>query len=270
MSSDDLYDNVRDWIIDSYGRNIFDSWGNVFDIGKNYYNSQGDGFNYYQLSQQEKCPFYLVKPDDAKTHVIPYSALNLELNKDYYVNIIYLDTTEYGVVPTNTSPIDFNPHNSYRDHPIYNLDLLSSYTCYCALQFNFADGIFSVDDDGLYKYDDVVKNANPDASSATISSDDDTVDINTNTSYDSSSSVSYINYGTIYHNCTWGGTGGSSGGGSVAVPELPAFEFEELMNSASAFLHFVKHVLFESMPEVFTVMLLAAFAVVIYCRVWGR
>lgn len=269
MDESDLYDSVKDYVTDLFGTNILDMWGNALDIGKSYWNSQGDGFNYYQLSQQDNCPFYLIKPKDSKSHIIPYSAMNLELNKDYYVNIIYLDTTDYGVAPASSSPADFDIHNSYRDHPIYNLNLISSYVCYCALNFNFIDGAFDFNADNL-SYDKIVQNSNPNASSATISSDDNSVDINSNTSYDNSSSVSYINYGTIYHNCQWGSSGSGTSSGAVPVPDLPAFEFEELLEGSAAFLSFVKIVLFESMPEIFTVMLVAAFAVVIYCRVWGR
>lgn len=273
IPSDDV--SVSDWIKDSYG-NVVDSWGNTFNpedsyMGRHGSGSSSDGIFYYALSQQDKCPFYLIKPGDSRSHVIPYSALNLEVGKTYYANIIYMDTTDYGVVPSSNSwGMADTSHNNYREHPLYNLNLLSSFCVDSATEFSVVDGNFVKDNDGLYDYKDVVDNSNPASSSATMSSVDNSVSINNANSYDNSSTVSYINYGTIYHNCTWGSSGSGGLGSSIVAPTVPEFDFDQLTAGCGNFLKFVKHVFFECLPEIFTTMLLAAFAVVIYCRVWGR
>lgn len=273
MPDDDV--SISEWVKDVFGR-VIDPWGNIFNPEQSYMGRHGsgssdDGIYYYTLSQQKKCPFYLIKPNDSRAHVIPYSALNLSLDTTYYANIIYLDTTDYGVVPSSNSwGAADTSHNNYRSHPLYNLNLISRFAVYSSTEFSFVNGNFTKDDDGLYDYKDVVDNSNPGASSATISSEDNSVSINNANSYDNSSSVSYINYGTIYHNCTWGSSGVGGSGSSIVAPTVPEFDFDQLIEGCGNFLEFVKHVFFECMPEIFTVMLIAAFAVVIYCRVWGR
>lgn len=276
LMPDDDDVSISDWIKDSFGR-IIDPWGNIFNPEQSYMSRHGsgssdDGIYYYTLSQQKKCPFYLIKPKDSRAHVIPYSALNLSLNTTYYANIIYLDTTDYGVVPSSNSwGAADTSHNNYRSHPLYNLNLISRFSVYSSTEFSVTSGNFTKDDDGLYDYKDVVDNSNPGASSATISSDDNSVSINNANSYDNSSSVSYINYGIIYHNCSWSGSGsgGSSSGSRPSVPELPEAEFEDLYEQSGNFFDFVADVL-DAVGAVPMLFITAAFGVLLFLRIWGR
>lgn len=274
LMPDDDDVSISDWIKDSFGR-VIDPWGNIFNpeqsyMGRHGSGSSNDGIYYYTLSQQKKCPFYLIKPNDSRAHVIPYSALNLSLDTTYYANIIYLDTTDYGVIPSSNSwgAADIS-HNNYRSHPLYNLNLISRFSVYSSTECSVTSGNFTKDDDGLYDYKDVVDNSNPGASSATISSEDNSVSINNANNYDNSSSVSYINYGTIYHNCSWSGSGGSSSGARPSVPELPEAEFENLYDQSGNFFDFVADVL-DAVGAVPALFIAAAFSVLLFLRIWGR
>lgn len=272
MPDDDV--SISEWVKDVFGR-VIDPWGNIFNPEQSYMGRHGsgssdDGIYYYTLSQQKKCPFYLIKPNDSRAHVIPYSALNLSLDTTYYANIIYLDTTDYGVVPSSNSwGAADTSHNNYRSHPLYNLNLISRFAVYSSTEFSVTSGNFTKDDDGLYDYKDVVDNSNPASSSATISSEDNSVSINNANSYDNSSSVSYINYGTIYHNCSWSGSGGSSSGARPSVPDLPDAEFNDLYDQSGNFFDFVADVL-DSVGAVPMLFITAAFAILLFLRIWGR
>ena len=274
MSASDVGTSVVDWVLNNYGPNIYNTWGGIVNIGKQFISSQDDGFYYYQLGQC-KCPFYLITSKDTKSHVINYSDLGLDLNTDYFLNIIYYDVSNFGIAPTSTKFENLpDPASSaasrYSRYPIFNLSLISNYSVYSSTQFKITNGILNKNDDDIYNYDDVIKNSDPGSASAIISSDDDNVLLNTNSgnSYDSSVKTSYVNYGTIYHGCSISYCGSSSGTIGLPSPDFN-YDFEEMIDQTGTFIDLIKTVL-SSAGFLPVTLITAAVAVAVYCRILGR
>lgn len=281
----DLIDQIKNNVSDNYTTtdildymlkgapitNLTNVWGGVYNGAKEYIALKNNSMSFYSLVQTN-CPVYAIGSNAIKTHVVDYACLNVNLDTQYYLNIIYYhpDMNIVAGIGSSTAALVDAAYGESRLYPIYNVDFFRDYTVYDSIPFSFVNGTFSISEDDVTKYNDVVQNSNPANAAANISSDDDNVNINNSNSYDSSVKTNYYNYGTIYHNCTWGSSGAGGSGSSIVAPKVPEFDFDQLTAGCGNFLKFVKHVFFECLPEIFTTMLLAAFAVVIYCRVWGR
>lgn len=280
----DLIDQIKNNVSDNYTTtdiidymlrgapitNLTNVWGGVYNGAKEYIALKNNSMSFYSLVQTN-CPVYLIRSNSTRSHVVDYASLNVNLDTQYYLNIIYYqpDMNVVGAIGSSTAALVSAATGEDMIYPIYNVDFFRDYTVYDSIPFSFINGTFSISEDDVTKYNDVVQNSNPANSTANISSDDDNVNINNSSSYDSSVKTNYYNYGTIYHNCSWSGSGGSSSGARPSVPELPEAEFENLYEQSGNFFDFVADVL-DAVGAVPMLFITAAFAVLLFLRIWGR
>lgn len=281
----DLIDQIKNNVSDNYTTtdiidyllkgapitNLTNVWGGVYNGAKEYIALKNNSMSFYSLVQTN-CPVYLIRSNSNRSHVVDYASLNVDLDTQYYLNIIYYqpDMNVVGAIGSSTAALVSAATGEDMIYPIYNVDFFRDYTVYDSIPFSFVNGTFSISEDDVTKYNDVVQNSNPANSTANISSDDDNVNINNSNSYDSSVKTNYYNYGTIYHNCSWSGSGsGGSSGARPSVPELPESEFEDLYDQSGNFFDFVADVL-DAVGAVPMLFITAAFAVLLFLRIWGR
>ncbi|MBQ9981758.1 MAG: hypothetical protein IJP18_04240 [Oscillospiraceae bacterium] len=280
----DLIDQIKNNVSDNYTTtdiidyllkgapitNLTNVWGGVYNGAKEYISLKNSSMSFYSLVQTN-CPVYAIGSNATKTHVVDYACLNVNLDTQYYLNIIYYhpDMNIVAGIGSSTAALVDAAYGESGLYPIYNVDFFRDYTVYDSIPFSFVNGTFSISEDDVTKYNDVVQNSNPANSTANISSDDDNVNINNSNSYDSSVKTNYYNYGTIYHNCSWSGSGSSSSGARPSVPELPESEFENLYDQSGNFFDFVADVL-DAVGAVPMLFITAAFAVLLFLRIWGR
>lgn len=280
----DLLDQIKNNVSDNYTTtdiidymlkgapitNLTNVWGGVYNGAKEYIALKNNSMSFYSLVQTN-CPVYLIRSDSTRSHVVDYASLNVNLDTQYYLNIIYYqpDMNVVGAIGSSTAALVSAATGEDMIYPIYNVDFFRDYTVYDSIPFSFVNGTFSISEDDVTKYNDVVQNSNPANSTANISSDDDNVNINNSNSYDSSVKTNYYNYGTIYHNCSWSSGSGGSSGARPSVPELPEAEFENLYEQSGNFFDFVADVL-DSVGAVPALFIAAAFAVLLFLRIWGR
>lgn len=257
---------------------LFNAWGGAFDGAKEYFSVDDETMSFYQVSQTN-CPVYRINPNDTKTHTISYSSLNLELGKTYYLNIIYtlVDFTAYSAM---TTPIVDAGTGQQGNYPVFDTRNIAKYTVYDSYEFSVSNGVFSQDSNTLYSYSDLIKYTNPSNSVAKIESDDDEIIVSDNDSYDNSVSTEYINYGQIYHGCTFynGTSGGSGGSGGLVEENIELkiygvddldFELTQLSEPVNKFKQFME-VVFGFLPSEMVGLFILGISTCIICRILGR
>lgn len=257
---------------------LFNAWGGAFDGAKEYFSVDDETMSFYQVSQTN-CPVYRINPNDTKTHTISYSSLNLELGKTYYLNIIYTPA-DFKVYSAMTTPIVDAGTGQQGNYPVFDTRNIAKYSVYDSYEFSVSNGVFSQDSNTLYSYSDLIKYTNPSNSVAKIESDDDEIIVSDNDSYDNSVSTSYINYGQIYHGCTFynGAVGGSGGSGGLVEENIELkiygvddldFELTQLSGPVSKFQQFMQSV-FGFLPPEMVGLFILGISTCIICRILGR
>lgn len=284
---DYIADNIADGIkgadiLDyTFGNGMYNSlvnaWGGVFDGAKEYFSVDDETMSFYQVSQTN-CPVYRINPNDTRTHTISYSSLNLELGKTYYLNIIYTPV-DFKAYSAMTTPIIDAATNQGGNYPVFDTRNIAKYSVYDSYEFSVSNGVFSQDSNTFYSYSDLMKYTNPSNSVAKIESDDDEIIVSDNDSYDNSVSTEYINYGQIYHGCTfYGGSGGSGGSGGLVEENIELkiygvddldFEITQLSEPVSKFKQFMQSV-FGFLPEEMVGLFILGISTCIICRILGR
>lgn len=255
---------------------LFNAWGGAFDGAKEYFSVDDETMSFYQVSQTN-CPVYRINPNDTKTHTISYSSLNLELGKTYYLNIIYMPV-DFKAYSAMTTPIVDAGTGQQGNYPVFDTRNIAKYSVYDSYEFSVSNGVFSQDSNTLYSYSDLIKFTNPSNSTAKIESDDDEIIVSDNDSYDNSVSTDYINYGHIYHGCTfYNGTGSGGSGGLVeenielkiyGVDDLD-FELTQLSEPVSKFQNFMQ-IVFGFLPPELLALFALGISTCIICRIVGR
>lgn len=285
---DYIADNIADGIkgadiLDfTFGNGMYNSlvnaWGGAFDGMKEYFSVDDETMSFYQVSQTN-CPVYRINPNDTKTHTISYSSLNLELGKTYYLNIIYMPV-DFKAYSAMTAPIIDAGTGQQGNYPVFDSRNIAKYSVYDSYEFSVCNGIFSQDSNTLYSYSDLIKFTNPSKSTAKIESDDDEIIVSDNDSYDNSVSTDYINYGQIYHGCTFynGTSGGSGGSGGLVEENIELkiygvddldFELTQLSEPVSKFKLFMQSV-FGFLPDEMVGLFILGISTCVICRILGR
>lgn len=291
-----LNGNINDYIVDNIADGIkgadildytfgsgmyntlFNAWGGAFDGAKEYFSVDDETMSFYQVSQTN-CPVYRINANDTKTHTISYSSLGLELGKTYYLNIIYTPV-DFKAYSAMTAPIVDAGTGQQGNYPVFDTRDIAKYTVYDSYEFSVSNGVFSQDSNTLYSYSDLIKYTNPSNSTAKIESDDDEIIVSDNDSYDNSVSTSYINYGQIYHGCTFynGTSGGSGGSGGLVEENIELkiygvddldFELTQLSEPVSKFQLFMQSV-FGFLPEEMVGLFILGISTCVICRILGR
>jgi len=283
--NDYITDNIADGIkgadiLDyTFGNGMYNSlvnaWGGAFDGAKEYFSVDDETMSFYQVSQTT-CPVYRINPNDTKTHTISYSSLNLELGKTYYLNIIYtpVDFTVYSAM---TTPIIDAGTGQQGNYPVFDTRNIAKYSVYDSYEFSVSNGVFSQDSNTLYSYSDLIKFTNPSKSTAKIESDDDEIIVSDNDSYDNSVSTEYINYGQIYHGCTFynAAVDGSGGSGGLVEENIELkiygvddldFELTQLSEPVSKFKLFMQSV-FGFLPDEMVGLFILGISTCVICRI---
>lgn len=257
---------------------LFNAWGGAFDGAKEYFSVDDETMSFYQVSQTN-CPVYRINANDTRTHTISYSSLNLELDKTYYLNIIYTPV-DFNVYSAMTTAILDAGTGQQGNYPVFDTRNIAKYSVYDSYEFSVSNGVFSEDSNTLYSYSDLIKYTNPSNSVAKIESDDDQIIVSDNDSYDNSVSTEYINYGQIYHGCTFynGTSGGSGGSGGLVEENIELkiygvddldFEITQLSEPVSKFKQFMQSV-FGFLPEEMIGLFILGISTCIICRILGR
>lgn len=98
----DLLDQIKNNVSDNYTTtdildymlkgapitNLTNVWGGIYNGAKEYITLKNNSMSFYSLVQTN-CPVYAIGSNATKTHVVDYACLNVNLDTQYYLNIIY-------------------------------------------------------------------------------------------------------------------------------------------------------------------------------------